>query len=170
VYRKVDTVQYFGHLKSELTMTKEEFDKKWTELDASWRTFCIENVFESTYKAAAEKAGIAPQTYYNKDEEYKEMLDELTKQLVKERREGLSQGIQALSKGAVQILRQALDPNKEISRVEKEAASYIIDRIKGKPTRKQEVQHSGGIDFDPEDEEKLDEMLGHLDSDDDEEE
>jgi hypothetical protein len=48
-------------------------------------------------------------------------------------------------------MKEALEGERELSRVEMEVAQYVIDQVQGKPTQKQEVEHSGGLDIDTED-------------------
>lgn len=48
-------------------------------------------------------------------------------------------------------------------RVVLDSIRYAIDRVKGKPTRKSEVEVEGGIDLDPDDEGAIDDALSHLD-------
>lgn len=83
--------------------------------------------------------------------------------LVDRRAKGIMEGISALSPKALKTLERALDPEQETSRVSKESAEYVISMLEGKPTQKQEVEHSGGIDLGEDEEQELDDMLGHLD-------
>jgi hypothetical protein len=82
--------------------------------------------------------------------------------LVDERKDGLSNGLSALTPSALDVLRRALDPQQQVSRVESETAQYLINQLEGKPTQKQELEHSGGIDLGEDDEEAIDDALSHL--------
>ncbi|AUO78947.1 hypothetical protein FGG70_gp01 [Salinibacter phage M1EM-1] len=74
----------------------------------------------------------------------------------------MRQGMSALSPAAIDVLRRALDADEDVSRVEAESAQYLIDQLEGKATRKQEVEHSGGIDVSDQEGAEIDELLSHL--------
>jgi hypothetical protein len=136
-----------------------DFEERWATLTATQKKVAQEYVFKASKADAARAVGLAPSTVYS----WPEKVWELSERLVDRRAEGLTKGMSALSANALQVLRRALDPDENVSRVEKEAAEYIIDQIEGKPTRKQQVEHSGGIDLDESDADAIDDALSHLD-------
>lgn len=139
----------------------DEFEAMWASLSDAQKKFCREYTFCATKAEAAREIGLKPSTIYS----WPDVVDEVTSRLVDRQRAGLEEGINALSNDALDVLRRALDPAQEVSRVEKESAEYLLNRAAGKPTQKQEVDVQGGISLDETDEQELDAMLGHLDED-----
>lgn len=138
---------------------EDEFGQLWQSLTTSQRKVAQEYVFRTEKAEAAEAVGLAPSTVYS----WPDKVWEASRMLVDRRAQGLEEGMHALSPQALGVLRRALDPEEETSRVEKEAAEFIVNHRLGRPTQKKEVEHSGGINLDDTDADEIDEMLGHLD-------
>jgi len=136
----------------------DEFEALWGSLRDVEKKVAQEYIFQPTRADAARAVGLAPTTVYHWDDK----VWEAASRLVDRRAQGLEEGVNALSHNALDVLRRALDPESEVSRVEKEAAEYLLNRVGGKPTQKKEVDVQGGISLDETDEEELDQMLGHL--------
>jgi len=139
----------------------DEFGALWDRLTDAQKKVAQESLFTATKADAARAVGLAPSTVYS----WPGRVWEAASMLVDRRAQGLEEGLGALSNEALGVLRRALDPRRETSRVEKEAAEFIVNHRLGRPTQKSEVEVSGGIDLDDTDGEKLDELLGHLDED-----
>jgi len=153
-------------LDSRLIMAEDtdRFEQLWGELSSVQKKFIQAFIFKATKAEAAREVGISPSTVYGWDTE---LLDEVTDLLLDKRKDGLEEGIAALSPQAVDVLRRALDPESEVSRVEAESAQYIVNRLEGKPTQKKEVEMDGGIELDTSDEEALEDALSHFDEEED---
>jgi hypothetical protein len=136
--------------------TDKDFEELWDDLDHRQRLVAQEYVFAPTRKEAAKRADVPPSTMYGWDAP----VFEAAEKLVEKRTEAISEGLKSLSKDAIDTLKDGLEGKTELSRVEMETAQYVLNKVDGKPTQKQEVEHSGGIDLDPDD---LDEALDHLD-------
>lgn len=143
------------------TAEDRKFEELWSGLDANEKKCAQQWLFCSSIADAARAVGLDPQTVYNWDNDWREAAE----LLLDRRKDGIEKGIGALSPHAVEVLRKALTDEEEISRVQKESATYVIDRINGAPTQKQEIETQGGIQLDQTDEAELDKMLGHLDED-----
>lgn len=137
----------------------EDFEALWHSLSDSQKKVAQEYVFCATKADAARAVGLQPSTLYS----WPDKVWEAASRLVDRRAQGLEEGVNALSHDALDVLRRALDPDQEVSRVEKESAEYLLNRAAGRPTQKKEVDVQGGISLDDTDEEELDQMLGHLD-------
>lgn len=148
--------QYLGSMPDET----DRFEELWGQLKPIQKKFVQAFLFKSTKADAAREVGISPSTVYGWDTE---LLDEVTDLLLDKRKNGLEEGIAALSPQAIDVLRRALNPDAEVSRVEAESAQYVVNRLEGKPTQKKEVEMDGGIDLDASDEEALEDALSHFD-------
>lgn len=137
----------------------DDFGALWQSLTDSQKKVAQEYIFCSEKAEAAKAVGLAPSTVYS----WPDRVWEASSMLVDRRAQGLEEGMNALSPQALGVLRRALDPQEETSRVEKEAAEFIVNHKLGRPTQKQEVEHSGGINLDDTDADEIDDMLGHLD-------
>ena len=138
--------------------SEDGFEALWDSLTPAQKKYAQEMVFHTTKAEAAREVGLHPKTVYN----WPDKVERAAEMLVDRRAEGITDGISALSPAALSALRDAVDPDTDVDRVTKETAEYIVNRLEGKPTQKQEVEHSGGIELDDQDEEALDDMLGHL--------
>jgi len=136
----------------------DEFERLWGKLTDTQKKFCQEYLFTATKSEAAEAVGVTPSCVYS----WPDYVEEAASMLVDRRASGLSEGMSALSPAALDVLRRALDPNSDVSRVEAESAQYLIDQLEGKATQKSEVDVQGGIDIGEDDQEALDEALSHL--------
>jgi len=139
----------------------DEFERLWGKLTDTQKKFCQEYLFKATKAEAAREVGVTPSCVYK----WPDYVEEAASMLVDRRASGLSEGMSALSPAALDVLRRALDPNSNVSRVEAESAQYLIDQLEGKATQKSEVDVQGGIDIGEDDQEALDEALSHLGSD-----
>lgn len=108
---------------------------------------------------AAEAVGLSPSTVYHWEDEIHEAANHLNDKAI----EAIEAGRDAQSQLAVEVFRTILEDDDIDDRVRFEAAKYIQDQQTGKPTRKQEVEHSGGIELDPDDEDAIDDALSHFD-------
>lgn len=136
------------------------FEELWAELTANQKKAAQAWLFETSVADTARAIGLAPQTLYQWSDDWRRAAE----MLLDRRKEGVEKGIGALSPDAINILRKAVQQDEEITRVEKEAATYIIDRIAGKPTQRQEIEHeTGGIEVSESDKREIDDMLSHLD-------
>lgn len=137
----------------------DDFERLWQSLSDSQKKVAQQYLFVPTKAEAAEAVGLAPSTVYS----WPDKVWEAASRLVDERKDGLSNGLSALTPSALDVLRRALDPDEDVSRVESETAQYLVNQLEGKPTQKQIQEHQGGIDLDPGDEDAIDDALSHLD-------
>jgi hypothetical protein len=136
------------------------FEELWAGLTANEKKAAQQFLFETSIADTAREIGLEPRTLYSWDDDWRRAAE----MLLDRRKDGIAEGIGALSPDAIDILRKAVATDEEITRVEKESATYILNRIAGKPTQRKEVQHeTGGIEIDEQDTAQLDDMLGHLD-------
>jgi len=136
----------------------DEFERLWGKLTDTQKKFCQEYLFKATKAEAAREVGVTPSCVYK----WPDYVEEAASMLVDRRASGLSEGMSALSPAALDVLRRALDPDQDVSRVEAESAQYLIDQLEGKATQKSEVDVQGGIDIGEDDQQALDETLSHL--------
>jgi len=139
----------------------DDFEALWSSLRDVEKKVAQEYIFSASKAEAAREVGLKPSTVYS----WPDRVFEAASRLVDRRAQGLEEGVNALSHDALDVLRRALNPDEEVSRVEKESAEYLLNRAAGRPTQKKEVDVQGGISLDDTDEEELDSMLGHLDED-----
>jgi len=138
----------------------DRFEELWEDLTQTQQKFVQAFLFTASKADAAREIGISPSTAYGWDVD---RIEEVTGLLLERRTRALEEGIAALSQEAIEALRRALDPDTEVARVEAESAQYVVDRLRGKPTQKQEIETNGGIDLDASDEEALEDALSHFD-------
>jgi hypothetical protein len=137
---------------------EDEFERLWTRLTDNQRKVAQEYLFTSSKADAAREVGLSPSCVYS----WPEYVWEAARMLIDRRKSGISEGMSALSPAALDVLRRALDPQREVSRVEAESAQYLLNQLEGKPTQKSEVEVDGGIDVSESDKAALDEALSHL--------
>jgi len=135
------------------------FEELWASLSNNQKKAAQQFLFEASIADTARAIGLEPRTLYSWDNDWRRAAE----MLLDRRKDGIEQGIGALSPDAINILRKAVATEEEITRVEKESATYILDRIAGKPTQKQTIQHEGGIDVPDSEAQELDSLLSHLD-------
>jgi len=136
------------------------FEELWASLSSNQKKAAQQFLFETSIADTARAIGLEPRTLYSWDNDWRRAAE----MLLDRRKDGIEQGIGALSPDAINILRKAVATDEEITRVEKESATYILDRIAGKPTQRAEIEHeTGGIDIEETEKEALDEKLAHLD-------
>jgi transposase len=140
----------FWELYSDLTATQKKVINAW--------------LTEPTKKDAAEEVGMSASRVY----EWPDRVWEAGELLLEQQTRGLERGLSALSPAAIRALERALDPDEETSRPEAKTARYLVNALRGKPTQRQEISHEeGGIPLDNKDERELNDLLGHLDEEDD---
>ena len=142
-------------------LNDKDFEELWDSLNHRQRMVAQEYVFAPTQKEAAKRADVPPSTMYGWDAP----VFEAAEMLVEKRTEAISEGLKSLSKDAIETLKDGLEGKTDLSRVEMETAQYVIDQVEGKPTQKQEVEHSGGIDLDAEDMDAVEDMVENIKSD-----
>ncbi|AUO78924.1 hypothetical protein FGG70_gp31 [Salinibacter phage M1EM-1] len=135
-----------------------EFEELYEDLTANQKKVVQEYPFHATKADAARAVGLSPSCVYS----WPNVVWEAAEALLDQRTQGIRQGMSALSPAAIDVLRRALDADEDVSRVEAESAQYLIDQLEGKATRKQEVEHSGGIDVSDQEGAEIDELLSHL--------
>ncbi|AFH22437.1 hypothetical protein OSG_eHP25_00080 [environmental Halophage eHP-25] len=135
---------------------EDSFEELWNSLRDNQKKVAQEYLFCATKAEAAKKVGLQPQTVYNWDAK----VWEAASKLVDKRTDGISEGLSGLSNQAIQTLRRAMDPQAETSRVSKEAAEFIINHLQGRPTQKNQLEVSGGLEF-SEDEVDLSHLSGN---------
>jgi hypothetical protein len=135
-----------------------EFEELYEDLTANQKRVVQEYPFHPTKADAARAVGLTPSCVYS----WPPVVWEAAEALLDQRTQGIRQGMSALSPAAIDVLRRALDADEDVSRVEAESAQYLIDQLEGKATRKQEVEHSGGIDVSDQEGAEIDELLSHL--------
>ena len=128
-------------------MKDDEFEELWESLSDNQKLVAQEYAFAPTKAEAARRAGLSPSTAYG----WPDQVFEAGSALIDQRKDGIVDGLKSLSNEAVDAMKEALEGERELSRVEMEVAQYVIDQVQGKPTQKQEVEHSGGLDIDTED-------------------
>ena len=138
-------------------MTDEEFMETWKSLSDNQQRFVEAYLTHTTKKAAAEAAGFHQDTVY----EWDVPVEKLTKHIRTKRMENTMDALEGLSEEATQTLARHLDPEEETDRTAQEAAEYIINRLEGKPTQKQEVKADHDVSVSEED---IDEAIGNLPS------
>ena len=142
-------------------MTDEEFEDLWESLSDNQKKVAEEYIWAKSKAEAARKFGLTPSAVYSWDDH----VWEAASALIDQRKDGIMNRIASLSDEALSVLRQSLQDEDQDDRVQSEDARYIINHLQGKPTQKQEVEHSGGIDLDSDDMEAVDKMVENINSD-----
>jgi molybdenum-dependent DNA-binding transcriptional regulator ModE len=137
---------------------EDEFERLWGRLSVNQKKVAQEFLFTSSKAEAAREVGLSPTTVYS----WPDYVWDASEMLVDRRAGGISEGMSALSPQAIEVLRRALDPDRDVSRVEAESAQYLLNQLEGKPTQKSEVEVEGGIDVSESDRDALDDALSHL--------
>lgn len=140
------------------TIPEGDFEALWQWLSDTKKKVAQQHLFVPTEAEAAEAVGLSPSTVYS----WSNKVWEAASRLVYEPKDGLRNDLSALTPSTLDVLRRALDPKEDVSRIESETAQYLVNQLEGKPTRKQIQEHQGGIDPNPDDE-AIDNALSHLD-------
>lgn len=136
-------------------MTNDEFDRIWSSMTDNEKKVAQEYPFAPSKAEAARRADLSPSTVYSYDDKVWDAASEL----VNKRKDAIVDGLGSLSGAALKTLRKGLEDSEEITRVQMEMAKYVLNQIEGKPTRKQQIEHSGGIDVGEDD---INNALDHL--------
>lgn len=123
----------------------DRLERLWNELTIHQKKVAERYVFTTTKAEAARAVDLHPDTVYD----WEAPVWEVSELLVDQRAQGIVHGLSALSPAALDALRRALDPNEDIDRETREAAEFVVNHAVGKPTQRQEVEHSTpGVDED----------------------
>ena len=137
----------------------QDFEELWDSLSQNQKRAAEEYQFTSTQAEAARRCGLSKHTVWSWDDDW----IEASHGLADKRKEAIEGGLASLSTRALQLMKDALDGNEEITREQKDLIEFAIEQNVGKATQKQEVEQNVSLDVDDED---IDEALSHLDDDD----
>lgn len=116
------------------------------ELEDAELDYVLERSRTTNDTQALHAAGIARSTFYRWPEERRAELLELAQQIKRQMRLRALMVLEAAVEEAARAKVEAL--HGKDARARQQAASEILDRVLGKPTQRQEVEHGGGqIEF-----------------------
>lgn len=118
----------------------------WNRLTPVQKRYCVVMQHAASKKAAAEEIGIPVGTVYH----WPSYVDDAVQLLQDHAVEAAMAELQgALVEAAMVKTREIREPG-TTGKAQQDAATEIIDRIVGKPTQRQEVQHEGGLQVESE--------------------
>lgn len=135
--------------------TEREFEEVWKELTLLQKRYVVARQNAETKADAAEEIGIAPKTVYNwntSSDKVKRAVELMAERRLAGVRELLEE---AAAVGALRLLDLVRHGNANVALG---AIKYAINQADGKPTQKQKVDHSGGVNVDAD----LDDVMSSL--------
>lgn len=121
--------------------TSERLALLWRQLSHNQRRFVIASQEYANKKDAAAAIGVEPNTVYRWPKIVDDAIEAFSDSIVDSAAAMLSEA--AAKAAAVKVA--GLDSDNE--KIRQDVATEIIDRVMGKATQRQEVEHSGGIEI-----------------------
>jgi len=150
-----------GPLDPDYTPTsQDDFETIWAHLSDNQRRYVLARQSHSVKAYAAEHVDIHRDTVYG----WPDYVEACASKMLDKQKDQIAYALQKLEYKGIRELERLLDDGRD-ERTVLEAVRTIFNRNRGKPTQKQQVEHSGGIEFDPNDEEQVEDLFKNLDAD-----
>lgn len=135
----------------------DDFEVIWAHLSENQRKYVLSRQSHTKKAYAAEAVDLHRDTVYS----WPDYVEAASRKLVDKQKDEIAYALQKLEHKGIRELERLLDEGDD-ERTRLEAIRTVLNRNRGKPTRKTEVDVDGGIDINPDDEDAIDDALGHL--------